>query len=412
MRLSLLTLFCLNLVLVLFPIIAPEWDATGANALFFNEVSLYGKILSSVLTPLLVAGTIGFALLDSRKRPIAGVLLFPSLVVCLLMTLSATFADTVRIETLFMGLFFVLFNIYLALLKENPRGAADVLRIFKAYFTIWLLAPIAAMLVDPSLVGTFFVVTPIDVSYHGLADSRVGFGLWVSVFIILLRRPNSRFEWFLMLVSVVTLLLSQSRAAIFGLLLSYSYAMLRARDGRQAVVLRLIALLALCLAPLLLWSIFGRDDALTLLSEDRGVILSRFFDFIETHWLLGNGGMYLVDIPEIDKIDVPAHNFLVQTVANYGVLTLAAFLAYFVCIFRIVRSTRARMLLIFLLVYSMSQPVQGTGNFFNPITLLFFLVAFAVDNIENKAPRSAVGPASDRAKGIRHWMHGQEPASA
>jgi hypothetical protein len=412
MRLSLLTLFCLNLALVLFPVIAPEWDAAGTNALFADQLALYGKILSSVLTPLLVAATIGFTLLDARKKPITRALLFSSLAVCVLMALSATFADTVRIETLFMGLFFVLFNLYLALMKANPRGADDVVRIFKAFFAIWLLAPIVAMLVDPSLVGTFFVVTQIDVSYHGFADSRVGFGLWISVFIILLRRPNSKFEWFLMLVSVVTLLLSQSRAAIFGLLLSYSYAMFRARNVRQAVVLRLIALLALCLAPLLLWSILGRDDALTLLSEDRGVILSRFSDFIETHWLLGNGGMYLVDIPEIDRIDVPAHNFLLQTVANYGVLTLAAFLAYFVCIFRFVRSTRARMLLIFLFVYSMNQPVQGTGNFFNPITLLFFLVAFAVDNIENRATRSALHPATARAKGIGSWGPGQKPTSA
>jgi len=412
MRLSLLTLFCLNIALVLFPVLSPEWDATGANAMFSEEISLYGKILSSVLTPLLVTGTILVALIDARKRAITAQVLLPSLVICVLMTLSTTFAETVRVETMFMGLFFVLFNLYLSLMKGQPEGADMVVRIFKAYFIVWLLAPLVAMAVDPSLVGMFIIVTPIDISYHGLTDSRVGFGLWVSAFIIVLGKPRTKFEWFLLTVSVLTLLLSQSRAAILGLLLSGSYALLRQRDARQSALGRLVALLALCLVPLLLWSIYGRDDALTVVSEDRGLILSRFFEFIERHWLLGHGGMYLVDIPEIDKIDVPAHNLLLQTIANYGVPALAAFLVYFVCIFRFAQSTKARMLLIFLLIYSMNQPVQGTGNFFNPITLLFFLVAFAVDNLTHEAARAAARTPTGSIEGARNRMGQATPDPA
>lgn len=386
MRLSLLTLFCLNLALVLFPVIAPEFDPSGANALFAAEISLYGRMLSSVLTPLLVAATLAVALLESRKTRIPADLLALSLVICALMCLSTLMAETARMETLFMGVFFVLFTLYLTLARTSEEGARQVLAVFRAYFIVWLLAPLAAMLLDPSLFTMFFIVSPIDVSYHGLADSRVGFGLWISVFIILLRRPNSRFDWFLMAVAVATLALSQSRAAIAGLLLSYVYAMFKSAADRpgagRALALRLVLLLALFAVPIWLWSVFGRDDALTLLSEDRSVVLSHFFDFIATHWLFGHGGMYLVDLPEIGQVDVPAHNVLVQTLANYGVLALLAFLCYFVCVFRAVRSVRARMLLIFLFAYSLNQPVQGTGNFFNPITLLVFLIAFAVDAVE------------------------------
>ena len=412
MRLSLLTLFGLNLVLVLFPVLSPDGDPTSGNALFFDEITLYGKILSSVLTPLLVTITLAFTLFDQRMKPIPGRVLFPSLAVCLLTCVSAAFSDTVRIETLFMGLFFLLFNLYLASMKFDPRGSDEVLRIFKAYFSVWLLAPLAVMLVDPSLVGMFVNVSPIDISYHGFADSRVGFGLWVPVFMILLGRPKSKLEWFLMIVSVLTLLLSQSRAAILGLLLGGIYAMLRAQDGHRALWGRLVAIFAVCLIPLALWSTFGRDDALTVLSEDRDVILSHFLGYIEQHWLFGHGSMYLVDLPEIDKFEVPAHNFMLQTLANYGVLTLIAFLVYFGCIFSFVRSTRARMLLIFLFVYSMNQPVQGTGNFFNPITLLFALVAFAVDNVEARASRSAPRPARDRAKAARHRLPEPGPKPA
>ena len=412
MRFSLLTLFCLNIVFVLFPVISPDRDPTGVNSWFFNEITLYGQLLSSVLTPLLVAATFVVALFDGRRKPISAELLFPAFVICLLMALSAAFAETVRFETLVMALFFLLFNIYLALMKDQRLASETLIRFFKTYFTVWMMAPVGLMLVDPSTFDMFFTLTPIDVSYHGLANSRVGYGLWISVFIFLMGKPRSGVQWFLVVVAVLTLLLSQSRAAIFGLLLSYAYGFLRDRDVRKPVLPKLMLLSLLCIAPLFLWATFGRDDALTFLSEDRGIILSRFFAFIERNWLFGFGGMYLVDIPEIGKIDVPAHNYLIQTVANYGVLALGAFLVYFVYIFRFVKSSKARMLLVFLFVYSMNQPVQGTGNFFNPITLVYLLLTLSVDNLHRKTARSALRGPSAQSLGARNWPGRQRLESA
>lgn len=412
MRFSLLTLFCLNIVFVLFPVISPDRDPTGVDSWFFNEITLYGQLLSSVVTPLLVAGTIVLALCDGRRKPITPVLLYPAFVISLLMALSAAFAETVRFETLVMAVFFLLFNVYLSLLKNQQQAAETLLRIFKSYFIVWMMLPVSLMLVEPSTFDMFFTLTPIDVSYHGLANSRVGYGLWISVFILLIGRPRSGVELLLLVIALLTLLLSQSRAAIFGLLLSYTYAFLRDKGIRKPVMPKLILLSALCVSPLFLWETFGRDDALTFLSEDREIILSRFFAFIEHNWLFGFGGMYLVDIPEIGKIDVPAHNFLVQTVANYGVLALGAFLIYLGCIFRFVKSSKARMLLIFLFVYSMNQPVQGTGNFFNPITLAYLLIALSVDNLHRMPARAALRGPSHPSPVARNWPRPQRLDSA
>jgi hypothetical protein len=52
------------------------------------------------------------------------------------------------------------------------------------------------------------------------------------------------------------------------------------------------------------------------------------------------------------------------------------------------------MMLIFLFVYGLTQPVQGTGNFFNPITLLFFLIVFAVDNVEGASRPTRRSPTT------------------
>lgn len=397
MRASLLLLFGLNLAFVLFPVISPEYDPTSGNALFADELAVFGKVLSSVLTPLIMVATIAIGLVRGRALRLSAGTLFPALCVCTLMCVSAARADTVLVETLVMGVFFVLVTVYIGLMQAYPEGSEALISAFKAYFVVWMLAPLLAMLIDPSTTPLFFVVTPVDISYHGLTDSRVGFGLWISAFLLLLGMPRSRLGWLLAVVALLLLLLSQSRAALFGLLLSGAYALLRDPPHRGRALLRLAALAALITVPLLLWSLFGREDAFGV-SEDRALIFSRFLDYVGEHWLTGSGGMHLIDLPEFDKIDVPAHNFVLQAIANYGVLTMLAFLAYFAGIFRMLEATRARMLFIFLLVYGMYQPVQGTGNYFNPITLLFFLVIVAVDNVERHGSRPVRAPIANSRK--------------
>jgi hypothetical protein len=384
MRTSVLALFWLNIAFVLFPVISPDRDPTGVNSLFFDEVTLFGQLLSSVVTPVIIALALGLHASGGRRGHIQARVLFSSLAICVLMALSTALSERPRIETIVMAVFFVLFNVYLSLMKEYPEVAEPVIRSFRSYLSVWMLAPCVWLLLDPSLFDMFVTITPIDISYHGLTNSRVGYGLWMSTFILLLGKPGTRWTWFLMAVAVLTLLLSQSRAALVGLTIAAAYGMLR--DGRAslALVRQLMLLGSLCVIALLLWSSFGRDDALTFVSEDRGQIFARFSDFIAEHWLLGAGGMHLIDMPEIERTDVPAHNFVVQVVANYGALTFLAFLVYFVSIFRCFQTTKARMLLVFLFVYSMNQPVQGTGNFFNPITLLYFLVVMAVEMAPSK----------------------------
>jgi hypothetical protein len=386
MRPSLFGLFGLNLLFVLFPVLAPDGDPSGPNVMFADLLALLGRVLSSGLTPVIVAGTVALALLRAQ-RDLPARLVMPPLLYATLLSLSATLADKVPFETLVMALFFVLFNLYLALVREHVSraDAAMLLKLFKAYFAVWLLAPLLTMAVDPSLYIMFVFVTFVDISYHGLSDSRVGFGLWVAAFILLLGQPRTKRDMLLMAVAVVTLLLSQSRAAIVGLVLAYGYGLVRERGLRALGPLIAVGFAAAL--PIALWAAFGREDALTV-SEDRAIIFDRFTSFIERHWLLGHGSMLVMELPEFDKIDVPAHNLMLQWAANYGVLTLGVLAAWLAGVFTLLRSTRARMLLIYLLVYGMYQPVQGTGNFFNPITLLYFLIVFAVDRVD-PAPAAA-----------------------
>lgn len=388
MRANLLLLFVLNLGFVLFPVIAPDYDPGASSALFAGELAAFGRVLSSGLTPLIMAAMIALALAGGRPLPLRPGMLFPALAVSALMCISAALADTVVVETLAMGVFFVVVVLYLTVMQAHPEGSATVLAVFRAYFAVWMIAPLIVLLADSSTLPLFVSIAGGDISYHGLTDSRVGFGLWISAFLLLVGTPRSRVAWLLAIVAIILLLLSQSRAALFGLLLAGTYGLLRDPARKARALLRVVALAALVAVPLLLWSIFGREDAFNV-SEDRALIFSRFLEYVGQHWLFGSGSMKLIELPEYDRIDVPAHNFVLQAIANYGVLTLVAYLAFFIGLFRTLRSTRARMMLIFLLVYGLYQPVQGTGNYFNPITLLFFLVIFAVDNVERQPARQA-----------------------
>lgn len=380
MRASLFALFGLNLLFVLFPVLAPDGDPNGSNVMFSDQLVIFGRVLSSGLTPAIVAGTVAFALLRAGSGLPVSLVLLP-LIYAVLLSISAMLADKVPVETPMMAVFFVLFNLYIGLMRRqvSRQDSAMLLNLFKAYFVVWLLSPLLAMAVDPTLYIMFVFVTFVDISYHGLADSRVGFGLWAAAFILLLGRPRTKGDTFLLAISCGTLLLSQSRAAIVGLVLAYGYGLLRERGLRALVPL--LAMAAASVLPIALWAAFGREDAL-IVSEDRSIIFDRFTEFIGRHWLLGHGSMKVIELPEFGKIDVPAHNLVLQWIANYGVAAFLVLAAWLACVFALLRSTRARMLLIYLLVYGMYQPVQGTGNFFNPITLLYFLVVFAVDRVD------------------------------
>lgn len=374
MRRSIYFLFLLNLLFVLFPVLSTGRTSTNDEMFFVSELGILGPIISSVLTPLIVGGAV---LGCSRHFKIIAQWRFLLISVmyawCVIMSVAAS--GSFSYAVLIMSVFFVLFSLYLENIISFVRvgQAAALLRIFKYYFSAWLLAPFVIMAVMPSTYDMFVTGN----SYHGLSISRVGFGLWAGAFALLIGSSKRVTYRILFIVTLLALLLSQSRAAMVGLVIAYGYMLWR--EGGWRAIMPLSAVAMLVAAIIILWTTLGRGDVLDI-SDDREMIYLIFIEYIKNNWMFGYGGMKLIEIMEFDNI--PAHNLLLQWIANYGIFTLAMLVGWLAAVFGLLRTTLARKLLIYFVICSMCQPVQGTGNFFGPVTLLYFLVIFCVEIVE------------------------------
>jgi O-antigen ligase len=69
-----------------------------------------------------------------------------------------------------------------------------------------------------------------------------------------------------------------------------------------------------------------------------------------------------------------AHNLLIQWLSNWGIFGLLALMLWLFLFWKSLDSIYPRMLFIALLFYSLIQPIQGTANFFGPVTLICFFI--------------------------------------
>jgi hypothetical protein len=375
MSYSLQLIFCINLIFVLFPVLPVGITSVNQEIFLSSELSVVGPIISSILTPIIVSIGILSCLIRSNFFVAKGIYL-SSLIYAFLMGVSVLRSDLPPYSGIFMAIFFVLFSLYLVNITHSTTAerALSILRIFKNYFSVWLITPFLVMIFIPSTYDVFVTGN----FYHGFSISRVGFSLWAGAFAIFIGSSTKKKDKFIFFFALFAILLSQSRAAIAGLLIVYCYQQLTERGWKALVPLMLIAILTS--AVLALWIAMGRQDTLEI-SDDRGVIYLIFIEYIKYNWLYGYGGMKLFEIMGFE--DGPAHNLLIQWAANYGVLTLAILCIWMYYIFQFFKTMQARKLLIYLIIYSMFQPVQGTGNFFSPVTLLYFLIICLVEILEN-----------------------------
>lgn len=373
-----LLLVALNLCATLFPAILLDPANLLSNDTYFAEynAALFNAV-SSIISPISMAlGILVFLLGCGREGTVSGSnrqIIGAAALVFFAVALSASVNMTGGPKMAFIVLYFMVVNLFLFGVMEYysiPAGA--VLLMLRRVLTVWALLPLALMIVYPPLVAYF--VKPMDLSFHGFIDSRVGYGLWLGLLIILLlTQPDVYFRKWLLFFSVIALLLCQSRAAIGSIGLSYAYFYYREHGGLNRASMAKIGLLFfVIITALIVWSAYGRGNVFTAVDNVRSLVYTSYFNYISENWLFGYGAMYSVTVPGL-LTEAPAHNLLLQTLANFGVIALLAFMVYWVMIFFAVKSTVSRMLLIFFFAYSQLEPVQGTANFFSPITFTWFI---------------------------------------
>lgn len=121
--------------------------------------------------------------------------------------------------------------------------------------------------------------------------------------------------------------------------------------------------------------------AMDIKDPTRLEIYSRFIPATASDWLWGLGKMKLVSIPAIGE-NIQAHNIFLQTLANFGVFTLALLLSWCWLLLRLLKTTGARLLFAYFIGYSLIQPLFGGSlNFFAPRALLVLMLVIYFDHM-------------------------------
>ncbi|VVE89037.1 O-antigen ligase family protein [Pandoraea bronchicola] len=367
----------LNFATLLYPSLAPGQDPVGAIRL---ALSRYVTPVTFLLITLLTVNLAPRAAGTDRNVVVWSLVVFAAYLCSLV---NNTFsASSAAIACFFPLAVFVVF-IFSAKLTRFHRV---FLKAMTWTLAAWVVAPIVFLAfpwVRTEVLSTF------EWSFHGFSPSRIEFGLWSGMFTLLLwfgRAATPRKAYLtLMTVTLILIYFAQSRAAIISIAMAFSYYVFSSDLSWQAKFRSIAIIIVVTGLIALSWKIFGRQEPFEMFNSTRLEITQQIIKSSEkgNSWV-GAGGM--VSVVTSDGTVTQAHNLILQWIANWGGLGTVALFGFLFAAWHWLRSVEARMLYLMLAVFSMTQPVQGTANFFGPLTLAWFFVFVCVE-INTLGPR-------------------------
>jgi hypothetical protein len=260
------------------------------------------------------------------------------------------------------------------------------LKIFNAFLMIWVISPVV-LIANPDW-WNMFISFP-EKSFHGFADSRIMYGFWGSAAaIVVLTKTHEYDRWHKFITSLVFLgiYLSQSRAAVVAIAAAYIYFVFRSDELFRKKMILYSGIVTLVAVVFLSWKLFGRQEPFEMVNSTRQEIAEKYLDNIHKSGSSFGAGRQ-VNV-KIGGVEVQAHNFLIQWIANWGYVGLLSFLIYIYALWGIFESNVSRMMLVVLFVFSLTQPIQGTANFFGPVTLSFLLFTAMIESARRSSDGS------------------------
>lgn len=278
------------------------------------------------------------------------------------------------IKSIFIAIFFTCCNICILSIYKfnyikfpiNPWVAK--LLIFWASLPVMLLS-IADF--QPLFIDSF------ENSFHGFAGGRIEYGLWTTIAVLLSITYRASLNKYLLSASLILmfagLFLSQSRASFVALAGCLIYSInVKYRNTFLKLTIFSLIFLFLTLA-MLSWEYFGRQNVLELFNSTRLEIYTNYFNQISIENIFfGFGGQNSI-VLENGSV-TQAHNLFIQWLSNWGICGLLALMLFLYLFWKNLDSMYPKMLFIAFLFYSLTQPIQGTANFFGPVTLICFFI--------------------------------------
>lgn len=288
----------------------------------------------------------------------------------------------------FIAIYFLLATVNLFYLyKSDIEKTIYFNKIIFVLIELWLILPIIFLFIFDDSENYFLNAE--ESALGGFSGSRIEYGLWSIAAIILLHNLyrikfiNKKVYLITLTLNLAGIYLAQSRGAFIALFLSYILTKFRRDRITIKFFLKVTFIMLLIISIMLSWELYGRQNNLQFINETRYEIYSAYFRLVDLESIVLGQGKH-VSIILGDGGLTQAHNLILQWLVNWGILGLISLMLYLWTVLRSLNSQHSRMLFFAFLSYSMMQPVQGTANFFGPVTFLFFMVIIGLENSVSK----------------------------
>jgi hypothetical protein len=214
-----------------------------------------------------------------------------------------------------------------------------------------------------------------DVSFSGYALHRNVYGLYctLTALLVLFSQYNKFVKFILYIAILAAIFMSQSRTALLVVLvLTFIHVWIKLPKFR--LIFSMLGSLFLFLIFILLNFLKEELGMRNLIQSDdsRVDIIKKLFSKYYNVLLFGSGETSSIDLGL--EVNATAHNFIAQTLLDYGVFNLLVFLLI-IWQLAIKYSYHSRMLLISIVVYGLTQPYFSFGI---PNSYMFFTFSLSI----------------------------------
>jgi hypothetical protein len=244
------------------------------------------------------------------------------------------------------------------------------------YLLVWALYPLIITFLNPNGWDAYHFMDKDGLNtFKGFAYHRNVYGFYVGVTLLLtlfINKPAFRYyKVVIALLLTIGIVLSESRSTSLAAYISALYYLIKSGDKGKVyylyasvITLALFTIFGVYILPN---SVRGIEQLLDI--SDRIFINSTLITRHSDHLIFGNGvGTLLMNTT---NNDISAHNFVVQTILDYGIFIA---LLFFLILYKVWSNAgvRYQTLLLFLVLVGLSQPYFSFGvpTYFTLMTLL------------------------------------------
>lgn len=261
------------------------------------------------------------------------------------------------------------------------------IEILSLVFIIWSIVPVLYLPVAPASHKLMLFATDENAkdavfSFCGFANHRNVYGYYagISILLVLFSSYRKTLKFFLLVILSIGLFLAASRGSLLATAFVVLFFYFKDTNKKQ----KFIALVILVIAITLL-VFYGSKFESRLLTEagGRSYLNKVGVAMFRESPLFGYGKSTLLDVNHFEGVNSPAHNFILQTLLDYGLLALIPFLLFIWLLYK-QSCKKSQSFLLFLLIVGFVQPYFSLNapSQFTLISYLFIIVFNSLEQVK------------------------------